>query len=214
MKIDLHVHTSDRSSCGKSTEEEQICAAIDAGLDGIAFTDHDRLVPLAHLHGLNDKYAPFRIFGGIEVTIWDRRQLGVIEHLLVLGVHDDMLENYHWSYPELHTFVRKRGGFIAVAHPFRFHSDIELELGGFPPDGIEAYSRNTPKHEERRILDLAQQLDAYLLSNSDAHHNKALGKYYNVLDRIPLNDQELVEILQSGKFTNVFPEPHPYKEFA
>lgn len=202
MKIDLHVHTRERSSCGKSTEEEQICAAIEAGLEAIVFTDHDRLAPLVRLQELNDKYAPFQIFGGIEVSIWNDRFLA-FEHLLVFGVHEIILENHHWSYPKLHTFVRERGGFIALAHPFRFAPDIGIDLERFPPDAIEAYSRNTPSLEEERILNLAEQLDAYILSNSDAHHTGALGQYYNVLDRTPLNDQELVEILKSGQFKYV-----------
>ena len=44
MKIDLHVHARERSACAKEGEESQIRAAIAAGLDGIAFTDHHLLV--------------------------------------------------------------------------------------------------------------------------------------------------------------------------
>ena len=44
MKIDFHVHSSERSACGGASEESQIQAAIVAGLDAIVFTDHQRLV--------------------------------------------------------------------------------------------------------------------------------------------------------------------------
>ena len=107
VKIDLHVHTKERSFCGRSTEEEQIRAAIDAGLDAIAFSDHDRLAPHARLQELNEKYAPFRIFGGIEISV-NR------EHILVLGVHEYTLETHRWSYPELHGFIQKHEGYITV----------------------------------------------------------------------------------------------------
>ena len=67
-KVDLHVHTSERSPCAIASEDEQIRAAIAAGLDAIFITDHHRLVPVEQLDALNRTFAPFRIFGGIEVT--------------------------------------------------------------------------------------------------------------------------------------------------
>jgi len=45
MKIDLHVHTTERSLCADSSEQEQILTAIERGLDAIVITDHGRLVP-------------------------------------------------------------------------------------------------------------------------------------------------------------------------
>lgn len=198
MKIDLHVHTKDRSFCGNSTEEEQIRAAIDAGLDAIVFSDHDRLAPRARLQELNRKYAPFRIFGGIEISIGN-------EHILVLGVHDCALETRRWLYPELHGFVRKYEGFIAIAHPFRFNPNVKLDLERFPPDAIEVYSNNIAKHTEARLLSLAEQLGVPILSNSDGHHTGVLGPYYNLLEHTPTDEQELIEILKTGQFTCVSP---------
>lgn len=207
MKIDLHVHTKERSFCGNATEEEQIRAAIDAGLDAIVFSDHDRLAPHTRLQELNEQYAPFRIFGGIEMSISN-------EHILVLGVHDYTLETYRWSYPELHGFVRKHGGFIAIAHPFRFNPNVQLDLERFPPDAIEAYSNNISKQTETRLLNLAEQLGVPILSNSDGHHTGALGQHYNILERTPKDEQELIEILKAGQFTCVSPEYSSYRDFA
>ncbi len=203
MKIDLHVHTSERSWCGSSSAEEQICAAIEAGLDGIVFTDHDRLAPREFVRMINAKYAPFRVFGGIEVSIDVN---STFEHLLVLGVHDARLEGRRLSYPELYSLVLEHAGFIALAHPFRFNHVIEVDLDGFPPDAIEVYSYNTARAAEERIRDLAASLNMRLLSNSDAHHTTRLGRYYNVLDRIPADDSELVEILKAGEFSCVLPD--------
>ena len=36
MKVDLHVHTKERSPCGRSSAVEQIQAAVSAGLGAIA----------------------------------------------------------------------------------------------------------------------------------------------------------------------------------
>ncbi len=141
MKIDLHVHTKERSACGQASEEDQICAAIEAGLDAIVFTDHHLLVPREQLKALNDRYAPFRVFGGIEITVDG-------EDFLVLGFHHRSLEKASWTYPELHAFVRKHSGFLALAHPFRYHPDIKIELDRYLPDALEIHSANTPLDAE------------------------------------------------------------------
>ena len=39
MKIDIHVHTSEGSDCGRSTAEKMAAAAAAAGLDGLVFND-------------------------------------------------------------------------------------------------------------------------------------------------------------------------------
>ncbi len=195
MKIDLHVHSKERSSCGRASEEEQIRAAMAAGLDAIVFTDHHRLAPLGRLEKLNDRYAPFRIFSGIEITTNG-------EDVLVLGLDDAALENPKWTYPDLHAFVRERGGFIALAHPFRYHPDkITIELEQFVPDALEVCSIHTPLAAEARIREIALRLGIPVVCNSDAHSTDALGIHYNVLERFPSDEQEMIALLRSGRFT-------------
>jgi predicted metal-dependent phosphoesterase TrpH len=194
MKIDLHVHTSERSECGCASEEEQVNAAIASGLDAIVFTDHEQLAPIERLVQLNKTYAPFRVFGGIELGING-------EHLLVLGINDERLVSTEWSYGELHTFCRARGGFIALAHPFRFHPDIKLDTEQYPLDAIEAYSKNMAPEAAGRIIDLASRWGIHALSNSDAHTTDIVGRYYNVLNRTPADERELIDALKQGDFT-------------
>jgi histidinol phosphatase-like PHP family hydrolase len=194
MKIDLHVHTRERSSCAYSSTEQMIRAAIDSGLEGIVISDHDRLVPAEHLSILNAKYAPFRVFGGVEVTLAG-------EHVLVLGVQDDLLERRWWSYPDLHAFVEERGGLLALAHPFRINGRIELDVERFPPHAIEVHSHNTPLRAEPAIRAVAAALDVPLLSNSDAHHSGEIGAFYNELDAAPEDVGALVTLLKTGAFT-------------
>jgi len=199
MKIDLHVHTQARSECARSSTDEMILAAVDRGLDGLVISDHDRLVPTEDLAYLNAKYAPFRIFGGIEITTRG-------EHVLVLGVQDEALEDRWWAYPDLHTFVQERGGFLALAHPFRFNPRrLEVDIERFPTHALELYSHNTPQRAEARIREMAAQLDVSLLSNSDAHHSSEIGSYYNVLDREPDDIGALVRVLKEGAFVPVAP---------
>ncbi len=197
MRIDLHVHTVERSSCAVSGEEEQILTAIDRGLDAIAITDHARLVPPEHVEALNRRYAPFRIFGGIEITVHEN------EDLLVLGVHDPLLESVKWTYPALYTFVRERGGWIALAHPFRYHPDIAVDIAHYPPDALESCSTNIALSNQPRICDVAKQLGIPLICNSDAHATHALGVGYNLLKEEPVDEADLVRILRAGAYVGV-----------
>ena len=191
MKIDLHVHTSDRSPCATVSERNQILAAIQAGLDGIAITEHDQLAPREHLRSLNEQFAPFKIFTGIEVSSEEH-------HWLVLGIHDRALEG-RWRYSELHGFVRERGGFIILAHPFRYQPEIKVDIENFPPDGIEVRSTNTPTQRAPDIEALAARLGLALFNNSDAHHPGAIGRFSNRLPRRANDDEELVEALRRLK---------------
>ena len=193
MKIDLHVHSSERSSCGKASEEDQVRAAVNAGLDAIVFTDHHRLAPPERLEDLNRRYAPFRIFGGVEVTTDG-------EDVLVLGVRDAALENAKWSYPDLHALVRERGGFIALAHPFRYHPQIQLDLDRYVPDAIELHSINTSPARQDQISTIAARLGIPTLCNSDAHTTDSLGRYYNILETFPADEQALIALLKAGQF--------------
>lgn len=191
MKIDLHVHSSERSDCGKATEEAQIRAAIAAGLDALVFTDHWQFVPLARLKRLNDQYAPFKIFGGIEVTADD-------EDFIVVGVRDAALEKSGYSYAELHARVRKQAGFIALAHPFRFHPDIRADIERFKPDAVEIRSPHTSEAEEPRIREIAARLRLPLLCNSDAHTTDPIGKYFNVVGNGVVDERDLITLLRNG----------------
>lgn len=193
MKIDLHVHTRDRSPCGQATEDEMIQTAIARGLDAIALTDHDRLVPPGRLAILNAKYAPFRVFGGIEVSLGR-------DHALVLGIQDSFLEEATWSYRKLHEFVDIWGGFVALAHPFRFYRQMSNGILDLPPHAMEVHSHNTPSRAESRIRKLAERWEIPLLANSDAHRVSELGAYYNELDGEPEVEAELVRMLRAGEF--------------
>jgi predicted metal-dependent phosphoesterase TrpH len=191
MRIDLHVHTSDRSQCARSGEIEMVEAAIRQGLHAVAITDHHRLVPQARLTELNEKFAPFQIFRGVEIFA-DQ------EDWLVLGLQDPELEREDWNYSELHKFVRSRGGLMVLAHPFRYHDHIAANLNRFPPDAIEIRSNNIRNENIPKIQRLAEILKLPTLANSDAHHTSSLGKYYNDFKAPTLSETVVLEQIRSS----------------
>lgn len=188
MRLDLHVHASDRSACATNDEESQIQAAMAAGMAGLAFTDHHLLVPDARLAELREKFSPFRIFSGIEIS-------ASREDWLVLGVRDHRLESLDWDYPSLWHFVREQGGFIALAHPFRYADHIHADLSLYPPDAIEVRSNNTPASREGEIRALAERYGLLMMSNSDGHSNRMIGRYWNDVPGEPSDDRDLLNAL-------------------
>jgi histidinol phosphatase-like PHP family hydrolase len=196
LKVDLHVHANERSECATATTEIQIRAAIAAGLDAIAFTDHHRLVPKSQLIELNQRFAPFKIYTGIEITCED-------EDFLVLGVHDPHLERDNWRYADLVTHVRRLGGFMILAHPFRYNPGLKVNLEGLPPDGIEISSYNTDPARAEEICGIAARFNLALFSNSDAHSSTRFGTYFNEIPALPSTDRELVQLLFELKPSSV-----------
>jgi predicted metal-dependent phosphoesterase TrpH len=199
MKIDLHVHCSERSGCAHSTEEEQIKTAIGKGLDAIAFTDHFKFISPERQAELNRKYAPFRIFRGIEVTL-----TGYQEDFLIFGMESLSLEEDGWIYPKLHAFVRQNNGYMVMAHPFRYNPEISPEILGLLPDAIEVRTMNTPAVAEQRILDVAAKYKLKMMWNSDAHVKEWLGSFFNVIDgkqQLPATDKGLPAFLRAATIT-------------
>lgn len=189
MNIDLHVHCRERSNCSQASETDLLDAACRAGLDALAFTDHDRLTPAERLAALNRQYAPLRIFGGVEVSLPE-------EHVVVLGIQDRVLESLDWNYEALWHFVRSQGGFMTLAHPFRFHDYIGVPVERFPPDAIEVYSFNTAARNEKRIRALAERLGVRLLSDSDSHTTRTVGMFFNRLAHETATDEALIAALK------------------
>jgi histidinol phosphatase-like PHP family hydrolase len=193
MNIDLHIHTSERSTCATAPESDQIRKAIAAGLNWIAITDHHKFVPRQHLAELNHRFAPLHIIRGIEITADG-------EDWLVYGLDDPALESDAWSYPDLHTFVRAKGGVIVFAHPYRYHAEIAIDLAHYRPDALEGRSNNIRTELVPRIRQLAQTLKLPTVCNSDAHSTGMIGKYYNILPKQVESEEELLDEMRQGSF--------------
>jgi len=67
MKIDLHLHTSDRSPCSDISISELIAEAKRIGLDGFCLTEHQSIWPLEETEELA-RNEGIRIFSGNEIT--------------------------------------------------------------------------------------------------------------------------------------------------
>lgn len=193
MKVDLHMHARERSGCSVSGTDQMIQAARAAGLDGMAFSDHDRLVPSNEMDALRRQNSPFRLFTSIEVTTCEG------EHVLVIGLPDRSLETKRWTYEELHRFTGEHRAYMVLAHPYRFH-DPAINVEKFPPDAIELYSGNIREEIRPRIRQLIDRIGCAAVYFSDAHHVDRIGRYFIDLDEPVATDQALVDVLKRRAF--------------
>jgi histidinol phosphatase-like PHP family hydrolase len=81
MIIDLHVHTRVLSPCSNIDPECAIIEAKKIGLDGLCFTEHEKMWKTEDLDILSKKWN-FPLFRGVEVEIRDG-------HILVFGLENN-----------------------------------------------------------------------------------------------------------------------------
>ena len=193
MKIDLHVHCSEYSPCARSPAEAMVEAAIRVGLDALVFTNHSRFVPPGMMEYLRARYAPFRLFNGVEKTLDG-------EDFLVFGVLDAELEGRAWQYDALRAFVHERDGCLVLAHPYRHPGSGTLDLAGRPPDAVECRSTNISPVNYARIHALAESLDVRTVRCSDAHAVKDVGRWHIELFGGPSDETELAMLLRESAF--------------
>jgi len=170
LKADLHVH-SVGSYDGTASVGEILNAAVDAGLDAVAVTDHDEIersleaAERAREHGLVG-------VPGVEVSTSDG-------HLLALGVEERPSAGEAVS--ETVERVRNLGGAAVVPHPFQ---RTRHGIGAVEDiDAVETYnSRLFTGLANRRARRFARKNDLPELAGSDAHIADMVGRAYTVID--------------------------------
>jgi histidinol phosphatase-like PHP family hydrolase len=196
MKIDFHIHTSEYSETAKSTAKQQVEAAIKKGLDAIFITDHQKLFPQERIDELNEEYAPFKIYQGIEITLKGEEN----ESFVVLGVHDKRLEEEDWKYEDLHKFVHEKKGATILVHPYRFSDQVNVDIWEYPPDAVEVLSKFCGKKNYERRKRLASVVSKPEVTNSDSHEATDIGRFYNVFPVNCDSEELILHSLLDGTF--------------
>ena len=194
MKIDIHVHTSESSACGKVPAAEMVRLYHEAGYDAVTITDHliaGRNIDMparARVDGYLGGYRAAKAEGeklGLTVLLGaEARMADGNEDFLLFGVQEDDIP---WLMGLLDSGIREKefydivhatGRFLLIqAHPFR----QGLRQMPFDQlDGIEVYNGH-PDHDSHNDLALERAShggsDFILISGSDAHklHHIARG---------------------------------------
>ena len=205
MRIDLHIHTSPRSDCSYIDPHELIQEAQRLKLDGICLTEHQVLCDSEDVEKLA-REGGVKIFRGNEFTTNQG-------DILVFGLYKDIKELL--MIQDLRAEVRKSGGFMIAAHPFR----------GFKTFGIGQLQMTVEQACKRKVLEfvdaieigngklspdendmarkVSEKLDLPGTGGSDAHRVDEVGKWLTVFEKEIQNENELVAELNAGRFTAV-----------
>jgi len=197
MKIDLHNHAFTFESA--SEPEEVIERAIGAGLDGVAFTEHNSYSASDRVEALRERYSGrIRIFRGAEYDAAEG-------HVLLFGLRDNSFLDKGMYAPveELMKLMAPRGVVAVVAHPFRGWSAFKADLSKVRGiSALEAYNGNNSDEENQKACDAALSLGLPSTGGSDSHSSADVGRCHTeFLDDVP--EDSLADALRAGRYRGV-----------
>jgi predicted metal-dependent phosphoesterase TrpH len=213
MIIDLHVHTTNRSSDSSLSTHELIDEALRIGLHGACLTEHG---------GLWDAFEFERIIGDTRgIVLIPAIEISTdMGHVTVFG-----LERYTSGISklaELRHVADATGAYLVLAHPFRnllarspynpnllydnpsTYPTTPEEAADHPAlmmvDAIEVANSGNSKDENMFAWEVARYLGKPMIGGSDAHSVHGLGSCTTVFDADISSAKNLVEALRAGHF--------------
>ena len=214
MRIDLHVHTSEVSGCGKVPAAEMARLYHEAGYDAIVITDH--LIAGKNAEMPMDERADWYLSGyraakaegeGLKLTVILGAELRFDcghEDYLLYGITEAdvapiMRDLDGGMLPgEFYRRIRESGRMALIqAHPFR----PELRQAPLDElDGIEVYNGH-PEHDSHNDLAMARAMQGgegfIKTSGSDAHKVHHVGRGGMIADQPIADSLDLVRWLRT-----------------
>lgn len=209
MVVDLHVHTAFGSEDSDLTPPRLLEAVYEVGLDGLVIVEHSTPWPYERLER-------FRRDSGLFVCTareWDTE----VGHVIALGLSPDLPAVKRLD--ELRRLVLAEGGFLILAHPFRFFPGPSNFLFGWKHNPSSLPAEHLAQHPAFRLVDeievlnyacterenqLAQEVARVLgkrgVAGSDAHTYSEVGRCVTVFQRAPRSEQELIDELRAARY--------------
>lgn len=194
MLIDLHVHTSRYSACGRSAPEEMVARAAALGYDAIVLTEHHAVWSVEDAAALERGCPGLRVFRGIEVTSSEG------DDYLLYGVADGGAFEAGMEGRAILDRAHAQGAAVALAHPYRFRDRVPRIVEEGLVDGVEVLSNNILAANQGRAADLARRTGAFAVAATDAHHVDTLGLYGVRLHERVADEAELADALRRRAF--------------
>lgn len=177
LRIDPHIHTL--ASDGISDVESILEAAVQAGLDAIAITDHERIDAAVAARAIAEGRGwPIEVIVGEEITTRGGHLLGLFLRRRIRPWH-----SLKTSVARIH----EQGGLAIVAHPL---VPYPLCAGArsirrlmdepdpiFHPDALEGFNPTTARMRwSRRVPAFAEEVGIAAVAGSDAHAARYVGR--------------------------------------
>ncbi|MCL2426798.1 MAG: PHP domain-containing protein [Oscillospiraceae bacterium] len=183
---ETHMHTSEVSRCALISAAQQVTRYKQKGYTGIIVTDHfiNGYSACSHLNSWEKKMKcvvsgyeiakragekqGLDVFLGSEFTIRgaDFLTYGLDLEFLLAHPNIDKLGIEQYS-----KLVRKNGGYLAQAHPYRDEFYIEHNYPVAPHliDGVEVHNANDRKSSNEKAFEFAQKHNLPMQAGNDSH---------------------------------------------
>lgn len=196
MLLDMHVHTTRYSKCGRQTPREMARRAREVGLDGVVITEHNEIWTDEEIAELRQEFPDLTLLRGVEVSARGC-------HILVYGITDFAGFEKGMPAADVVKLAHERGAVAVWAHPLQ-HSlvpDPKIAAAGF--DACETRSINIDELEHSEYDALAERLGVPVMWNSDAHHDVVVGTYATRFHGPVRDERELAERIRERAFQPV-----------
>lgn len=214
--FDLHVHTNQGSPDSSLTPEEMVAEALRVRLSGIMVTEH-----------VGWPRQDFEAFARDKEIILVRalENYSPLGHIITLGLpeHVTGFTGGIETVKKLRQEVDRVGGFMILAHPFRYLFDLPgvysqnilfedatntpstpEEAAQHPVfalvDEIEVVNGANSEVENRFAQEVAHVLGRQGTGGSDAHSVNGLGKGSTLFKGDIRNERDLLDALRAGDF--------------
>jgi len=222
---ETHVHTSESSKCGQNSAVAQVRAYKKRGYAGIIITDHfvhgyQKHLPLPwkvkmkHLASGFEAAKKEGIKCGLDVFFgWEFAANG--SDFLTYGLDLDFLLKHNrldkLTLPEYSNLVRKSGGYIAQAHPYRDRTNKGNKSPVDPKylDGIEVYNAldtRSANNANEKALAFAQKHNLLVQAGSDSHGINIPIASGIKIDKRANSIFDIIETIKTKKIELILPE--------
>lgn len=228
---ETHLHTSVASACGRAKGSEYIPFYKERGYDGIFVTDHfyngntcvDKSLPWKEwVKGYCNAYHEAKEAGdkeGLKVFFgWEITYEG--DDFIIYGLDEQWLLDHEdvirWNQTEQYEEIKKAGGLVVQAHPFRERNYMNtIHLHPLQCDAWEVMNAGNEPYQNILAYNYAVDHNLTMVAGSDIHKvGSASDSYpdetFGIETEEPLNsEQDYVKLILSGKgFKMHVPEDH------
>jgi predicted metal-dependent phosphoesterase TrpH len=189
MRFDLHVH-SEYSPDSRSSIEAILKQAQEAGLDGIAITDHNSVQSFFVASKLAEDL-------GLDLIIVPGAEISTSEgHLIALGTHNLLPAGL--SAVETAEHAHDNGGIAVAPHPYAFFRQGIRNLRAKRLDAVETFnSKHLFGFSNYLAGRSARKLNLGVTGGSDSHKVETIGFGYTEVNIADGADVE--QVLQAIK---------------
>ena len=207
--VDLHIHTIVGSMDSDISPKRLAESAKDAGLGGLALTEHMS-------QWLPDEADHFRRESGLFV--FNAREWSTdMGHIIVLGLDREVRGIARAR--DLRRACQENGAYMVLCHPFRyFPGPSNFLFGGrrdaqeLPPeelaehplfelvDAIEVLNGGCIERENALAQGVARVLGKPGVAGSDAHMPAEVGRYATVFEKDLESEEDMLAELRAGRF--------------